>query len=134
MITEVMNGSKMPFFDDALNFLPHGFFIGLFLLALLMMFRIHNVISAVEVSVGAEEQILSCNQPDMDGLGCENQDEEAVAMIEESPSGGFTAQNFNCLSSLTYYFLPCICGLFYLAVIICLNWSFKYYCRDWKFS
>ncbi|OAY49070.1 BTB/POZ domain-containing protein POB1 [Manihot esculenta] len=43
--------------------------------------------NAVEVSVGAEEQILSCNQPDMDGLGCENQDEEAVAMIEESPSG-----------------------------------------------
>ncbi|KAJ9188268.1 hypothetical protein P3X46_003640 [Hevea brasiliensis] len=44
--------------------------------------------NAVEVSVGAEEQILSCNQPDMEScVGCENQDEEAVAMIEESPSG-----------------------------------------------
>ncbi|KAJ9171465.1 hypothetical protein P3X46_014832 [Hevea brasiliensis] len=44
--------------------------------------------NAVEVSVGAEEQILSCNQPDMDDcVGCENQDEEAVAMMEQSPSG-----------------------------------------------
>ncbi|OAY62211.1 BTB/POZ domain-containing protein POB1 [Manihot esculenta] len=51
--------------------------------------------NAVEVSVGAEEQILSCNQPDMDDcLGCENQDEEAVAMIEESPSGD-EAADFN---------------------------------------
>lgn len=44
--------------------------------------------SAADLSVGAEEQILTCNQPDMDDcLGSENQDEEAVAMIEESPSG-----------------------------------------------
>lgn len=36
----------------------------------------------------AEEQILNGNQPDMDDcVGCENPDEEAVAMIEESPSG-----------------------------------------------
>ncbi|EEF50620.1 BTB/POZ domain-containing protein POB1 [Ricinus communis] len=42
--------------------------------------------NAVEVSAGAEEQIL--NQPDMeDCVGCENQDEDAVAMIEEPPSG-----------------------------------------------
>ncbi|XP_044502695.1 BTB/POZ domain-containing protein POB1-like isoform X2 [Mangifera indica] len=35
-----------------------------------------------------EEQILNVNQPDMDdSVGCENQDEEAEAMIEESPSG-----------------------------------------------
>ncbi|XP_050235647.1 BTB/POZ domain-containing protein POB1-like [Mercurialis annua] len=42
--------------------------------------------NATEVSAGAEEQIL--NQPDMDDcLGCENQDEDAVAMIEEPASG-----------------------------------------------
>lgn len=32
--------------------------------------------------------ILDCNQPDIeDGVADENQDGEAVAMIEESPSG-----------------------------------------------
>lgn len=35
-----------------------------------------------------EEQILNCNQPDVDDVvACENEDEEAVAMIEESASG-----------------------------------------------
>lgn len=35
-----------------------------------------------------DEQILNGNQPDMDdGAPSENQDEEAVAMVEESPSG-----------------------------------------------
>ncbi|KAK4847489.1 hypothetical protein QYF36_002463 [Acer negundo] len=35
-----------------------------------------------------EEQILNGNPPDIDDcVGCENQDEEADAMIEESPSG-----------------------------------------------
>ncbi|KAF7152997.1 hypothetical protein RHSIM_Rhsim01G0169000 [Rhododendron simsii] len=44
--------------------------------------------AAVDTAGCAEEQILSCNQPDTDdGLGCDNEDEEAVAMIEESPSG-----------------------------------------------
>uniref|UniRef100_A0A2P2L958 Atpob1 n=2 Tax=Rhizophora mucronata TaxID=61149 RepID=A0A2P2L958_RHIMU len=44
--------------------------------------------TGADLSVGAEEQILSCNQPDMDDcVGCENQEEEVVAMIEESPSG-----------------------------------------------
>ncbi|PON81824.1 Voltage dependent potassium channel [Trema orientale] len=44
--------------------------------------------NVVDLSGCPEEQILNCNQPDMDDLnGCENQDEEAVAMIEESPSG-----------------------------------------------
>lgn len=34
-----------------------------------------------------EEQIINCNMPDSDdGVVYENQDEEAVAMIEESPS------------------------------------------------
>ncbi|KAK2650138.1 hypothetical protein Ddye_017627 [Dipteronia dyeriana] len=38
-----------------------------------------------------EEQILNGNQPDIDDcVGCENQDEEADAMIEESPSGDET--------------------------------------------
>ncbi|GMH17285.1 hypothetical protein Nepgr_019126 [Nepenthes gracilis] len=40
--------------------------------------------NGLDVAV-AEEQVL--NQPDTDGiLGCENEDEEAVAMVEESPS------------------------------------------------
>lgn len=35
-----------------------------------------------------EEQILSCNMPDTDdGVAHDNEDEESVAMIEESPSG-----------------------------------------------
>lgn len=34
------------------------------------------------------EQILICNQPDMDEcVACQNPDEEADAMSEESPSG-----------------------------------------------
>ncbi|XP_021887816.1 BTB/POZ domain-containing protein POB1-like [Carica papaya] len=41
-----------------------------------------------------EEQILNGNQPDMDDFaGGENQDEEAVAMIEESPSGDEAANS-----------------------------------------
>ncbi|KAI5345748.1 hypothetical protein PRUPE_2G182300 [Prunus persica] len=41
-----------------------------------------------------EEQILNDNQPDMDDCeGCENQDEEAVAMVEESPSGDEAANS-----------------------------------------
>jgi hypothetical protein len=44
--------------------------------------------NAVDIAVCPEEQILNCNQPDTDdGAGCENDDEEAVAMIEEQPSG-----------------------------------------------
>ncbi|KAA8516127.1 hypothetical protein F0562_019306 [Nyssa sinensis] len=44
--------------------------------------------NAVDLSVCPEEQILNCNQPDTDdGVGCENEDEEAVAMLEESHSG-----------------------------------------------
>lgn len=35
-----------------------------------------------------EEQILNCNQPDMDDCdGFEKEDEDAVAMVEELPSG-----------------------------------------------
>ncbi|TQD68536.1 hypothetical protein C1H46_013230 [Malus baccata] len=41
-----------------------------------------------------EEQILNDNQPDMDDCeGCENQDEEPVAMVEESPSGDEAANS-----------------------------------------
>lgn len=43
---------------------------------------------AVDVFVQCEEQIVNCNIPDTeDGFGFGNQDEEAVAMIEEIPSG-----------------------------------------------
>ncbi|GMP61304.1 hypothetical protein CsSME_00023817 [Camellia sinensis var. sinensis] len=52
--------------------------------------------NAVDTVGCPEEQILSCNQPDTDDcVGCENQDEEAVAMIEESPSGDDEAGNSN---------------------------------------
>ncbi|XVE73771.1 hypothetical protein DITRI_Ditri11bG0144400 [Diplodiscus trichospermus] len=44
--------------------------------------------NVLDLSLCPEEQILKGNQPDVDdGLGCENQDEEAVAMIEETQSG-----------------------------------------------
>lgn len=42
----------------------------------------------MDIVAGPEEQILNCNQPDVDdGVACENEDEEVVAMIEESASG-----------------------------------------------
>ena len=44
--------------------------------------------NAVDLALLPEEQVLDGNQPDMDDFAaCENQDEEAVAMVEESPSG-----------------------------------------------
>ncbi|XAR63011.1 hypothetical protein NMG60_11022793 [Bertholletia excelsa] len=43
---------------------------------------------AVDAPGCPEEQILNCNMADGDdGVGSDNQDEEAVAMVEESPSG-----------------------------------------------
>eukprot|EP00262_Sarcandra_glabra_P002690 TRINITY_DN13097_c0_g2_i1.p1 TRINITY_DN13097_c0_g2~~TRINITY_DN13097_c0_g2_i1.p1 ORF type:complete len:566 (+),score=69.87 TRINITY_DN13097_c0_g2_i1:98-1795(+) len=49
---------------------------------------------AAELPVIREEEILNCNQPDsLDALAYENQDEEVVAMIEESPSGDDAAQS-----------------------------------------
>lgn len=50
--------------------------------------------NAVDLALCPEEQILNCNQPDTDeGFGCENDDEEAVAMIEEIPSGDEAAHS-----------------------------------------
>lgn len=50
--------------------------------------------SVVDLTICPEEQILSCNQPDMDDCEvCENQDEDAVAMIEESHSGIWAISN-----------------------------------------
>lgn len=52
----------------------------------LMLVCIYNLLSALDLSACPEEQIL--NQPDMDDcVGCENQDDEVEAMIEELPSG-----------------------------------------------
>lgn len=49
---------------------------------------IHLFLSAVEASVHPEEQILNCDQPDMEDCGAsENMDEEADPMLEELPSG-----------------------------------------------
>ncbi|KAK3021900.1 hypothetical protein RJ639_047404 [Escallonia herrerae] len=49
---------------------------------------------AVDVVLHNEEQILKCNMPDIDdGVAYENEGEEPVAMIEESPSGAATNTN-----------------------------------------
>lgn len=49
----------------------------------------------VDVFMQREEQILHCNMPDTeDGVAYENQDEEPVAMIEESPVD--VGLNLNC--------------------------------------
>ncbi|KAF5947206.1 hypothetical protein HYC85_013163 [Camellia sinensis] len=45
--------------------------------------------TAVDVLVHREEQVLNCNMPDTeDGVAYENEDEEVVAMLEETPSAG----------------------------------------------
>lgn len=41
--------------------------------------------SGVDIASVPDEQILNGNQPDLDE--CENQDEDAVAMVEEPNSG-----------------------------------------------
>ncbi|XP_020235087.1 phosphatase IMPL1, chloroplastic-like [Cajanus cajan] len=46
------------------------------------------ILTIVDLTLLPDEQILNGNQPDMDDfLPSENQDEEATAMVEESPSG-----------------------------------------------
>lgn len=46
------------------------------------------LLAAVDAAGCAEEQILNCNLADTDDVaGFENEDEEPVAMNEESPSG-----------------------------------------------
>lgn len=55
---------------------------------LLTGFVFHFVFSVLDLSLCPDEQILNGNQPDMDdGVGCENLDEDAVAMVEETQSG-----------------------------------------------
>ncbi|XP_077227296.1 BTB/POZ domain-containing protein POB1-like isoform X2 [Tasmannia lanceolata] len=50
--------------------------------------------NVAELALFPEEHILNCNQPDAeDGVAYENQDEDVVAMIEESPSGDEAAQS-----------------------------------------
>ncbi|WOG88622.1 hypothetical protein DCAR_0207857 [Daucus carota subsp. sativus] len=46
--------------------------------------------TAVDINMGPEEQIVNCNQPDVDD---ENEDEEAVAMNEEPNSGDEAADS-----------------------------------------
>ncbi|XP_042965599.1 BTB/POZ domain-containing protein POB1-like isoform X1 [Carya illinoinensis] len=59
------------------------------------------VILVLDLTACPEEQILNCNQPDMDdGAGCENPDEEVDAMSEESRSGD-EAGNSNDSSWIT---------------------------------
>ncbi|KAF8380118.1 hypothetical protein HHK36_027590 [Tetracentron sinense] len=53
-----------------------------------------SLFSAADFAVDQEEQVLNCNQPDTDdGIAYENEDEEAEAMIEESPSGDEAAHS-----------------------------------------
>lgn len=67
---------------------PIQYYIYLFTAAL-MLIDTYNLVSALDLSACPEEQIL--NQPDMDDcVGCENQDEEVEAMVEESASGSDT--------------------------------------------
>ncbi|CAL5331763.1 unnamed protein product [Camellia sinensis] len=50
--------------------------------------------NAVDTAGCPEEEILNCNQIDTDdGVGCEDEDEEAAAMIEESHSGDEAANS-----------------------------------------
>ncbi|XP_028770346.1 BTB/POZ domain-containing protein POB1 [Neltuma alba] len=50
--------------------------------------------NVVDLTVLPDEQILNGNQPDMDDCApCENQDEEAVAMVEECASGDEAANS-----------------------------------------
>lgn len=53
----------------------------------------------------------STNHPDFDdGLGLENQDEEAVAMMDESPEGGISISSFIieiCLHVMIMLFQHC---------------------------
>ncbi|KAJ7962508.1 BTB/POZ domain-containing POB1-like protein [Quillaja saponaria] len=52
--------------------------------------------SVLDLTVCPDEQILNGNQPDMDDcVVCENQDEEAVAMVEEVASGDEAANSFD---------------------------------------
>ncbi|KAG5538281.1 hypothetical protein RHGRI_019015 [Rhododendron griersonianum] len=48
---------------------------------------------SVDAAGCAEEQILNCNLADVDDAGFENEDEEPVAMNEESPSGDEAANS-----------------------------------------
>ena len=63
----------------------------------------------MDVVLHCEEQILNCNMPDTeDGEGYGNQDEEAVAMIEESPSGvgiNLNKLGTSFLSGIIYLYL-----------------------------
>ncbi|XP_044477257.1 BTB/POZ domain-containing protein POB1-like [Mangifera indica] len=53
--------------------------------------------TGVDVFMQREEQILHCNMPDTeDGVAYENQDEEPVAMIEESPVDAGLKSSLNC--------------------------------------
>ena len=64
------------------------------------------MIAAVDTAGRAEEQILNCNQTDADdGVGCENDDEEPVAMIEESPSGITKFFKSSCGIFLVFQFI-----------------------------
>lgn len=76
-----------------------------------MFYFYFSLDSVVDLStVCPEEQILNCNQPDMDDCeGCENQDEDAVAMVEELPSGIWAispvniASCYTCSKALLYF-------------------------------
>lgn len=75
-------------------FSPHLAHFNNYLVCFLDDASLYFFFPVVDLTGCPEEQILSCNQPDMDDLeGCENQEEEVEAMVEESPSGAVTICN-----------------------------------------
>lgn len=59
-----------------------------FVLASLFILNVYLSFPVLDVTSWDVEQILTCNQPDMDEcVACQNPDEEVDAMSEESPSG-----------------------------------------------
>lgn len=61
----------------------------------------------VDLTLLPDEQILNENQTDIDDfVPCENQDEEAVAMVEEPPSGiSITEKILNLVSLNIIFFI-----------------------------
>lgn len=61
----------------------------------------------VDLTLLPDEQILNENQTDIDDfVPCENQDEEAVAMVEEPPSGiSITEKILNLVSLNINFFI-----------------------------
>lgn len=88
---------------------------------LILLLLIYNMVIfmalAVEIIGQHEEHILNCNMPDTeDAVAYENQDEEAVAMIEESAADA--GLNSNQHGTLLLYLVSL--SLLLLIVLFCV--------------